>query len=60
MPLQVFIIGLLVESKQLVHECSEAYDIGAFERFEVVDTAIIQFSQIRMLYELSRPQSEDL
>jgi hypothetical protein len=44
MPLQVSRIGLLVESKQLVHERSEAYEIGAFERFEVADTAIIHLS----------------
>jgi hypothetical protein len=40
----VSIIGLLVGSKQLEHNLSEAYEIGAFERFEVVETAIIQFS----------------
>jgi hypothetical protein len=44
MPLQVSIIGFLPESKQPLHQYTEAYEISAFERFEVVETAIIQFS----------------
>jgi hypothetical protein len=44
MPLQVSIIGFLAESKQPWHQYTEAYEISAFERFEVVETAIIQFS----------------
>jgi hypothetical protein len=44
MPLQVSIIGFLPESKQPLNQYTEAYEISAFERFEVVETAIIQFS----------------
>jgi hypothetical protein len=40
MPLHLLIIHFLIDSKQLIHERTEAYEIGAFERFEVVDTAM--------------------
>ena len=35
------VIHLLNSSKQLIHERTETYEIGPFERVEVVDTAII-------------------
>ena len=34
------VIHLLNSSKQLIHERTETYEIGPFERVEVVDTAI--------------------
>jgi hypothetical protein len=34
-------IHILIGSKQRNHKRTEAYEIGAFERLEVVDTAII-------------------
>ena len=36
----------------------EAYHVGAFERFKVVNAAIIQLPYMRMRYEFSKPPNE--
>ncbi len=44
MPVQLLIIQSLMDIKQLTHKRTEPYEIGAFERCEVVDAAIIQLT----------------
>src|SRR6516165_10846578 len=56
MSLQALIIRILYNSKQRVHIRIKACAIRAFERLEILETAITQLSQIRMRCDLlSKP-----